>query len=57
MPLRVNAAGVMPIICAGDPDVPEKPLVTRQFRQLGFPRTLGTAIGYGTWPTSSWKRA
>lgn len=50
MPLRVNAAGVMPIIFAQAVLMfPEKILMTLggRFDQLGFLKTLGTAIGYG----------
>jgi preprotein translocase subunit SecY len=50
MPLRVNAAGVMPIIFAQAILMfPEKLLTTLggRFDQLSFLRTLGTAIAYG----------
>ncbi len=51
MPLRVNAAGVMPIIFAQAILMfPEKLLMTlgSRFDQLGFLKTLGMAIGYGS---------
>jgi preprotein translocase subunit SecY len=50
MPLRVNAAGVMPIIFAQAILMfPEKLLTTLggRFDQLGFLRTLGATISYG----------
>jgi preprotein translocase subunit SecY len=50
MPLRVNAAGVMPIIFAQAILMfPEKLLMTlgSRFDQLGFLKTLGMTIGYG----------
>lgn len=50
MPLRVNAAGVMPIIFAQAVLMfPEKILMTLggRFEQLSFLKTLGNAIGYG----------
>ena len=50
MPLRVNAAGVMPIIFAQAILMfPEKLLLTLggRFEQLGFLKTLGVTIGYG----------
>lgn len=50
MPLRVNAAGVMPIIFAQAILMfPEKLLMTLggRFDQLSFLKTLGTTIGYG----------
>ncbi|MDO8340525.1 MAG: SecY family transport protein, partial [Candidatus Woesebacteria bacterium] len=51
MPLRVNAAGVMPIIFAQAILMfPEKLLITlgSRFDQLGFLRTLGVAISHGS---------
>ena len=53
MPLRVNAAGVMPIIFAQAILMfPEKLLITLggRFEQLGFLKSLGTAIAYGKAP-------
>lgn len=50
MPLRVNAAGVMPIIFAQAILMfPEKLLLTLggRFDQLGFLKTLGTTISHG----------
>lgn len=50
MPLRVNAAGVMPIIFAQAILMfPEKLLMSlgSRFDQLGFLKTLGIGIGYG----------